>query len=47
MLQDDGPSDTSSVTVNELDLPALHGALAAHRRDEPPGGGGVNGRVAV
>ena len=47
VLQDDGLAYTSSVTMDQLNLPALNGALAAHRRDEPAGGGGVDGRGAV
>ena len=42
VLQDDGLAHTSSVTVDQLNLPALDGALTAHRRDEPARGGGVN-----
>src|SRR5262245_23812310 len=47
MLQNEGLPDTSSMTVNKLDFPALNGSIAARRRDEPSRGGGVNVGVAV
>ena len=47
MLQDDGLANTSSMTVNQLHVPALNNALAAHRRDEPSGGGGISGSVTI
>src|SRR6266516_7646118 len=43
VLQDDGLSDASSVTVNELNAPALHGALAGGGPAEPAGDGRVLG----
>jgi len=43
-LQDKGLTDLPSVAVNELKLPALNRALARRRGNEPPCGGGVNGR---
>src|SRR5436305_11653489 len=41
VLQDDGLSDASSVTVKKLDLPTLNGSLAGRRPHQPAGGGGV------
>ena len=49
-LQDDGLSDASSVTVNQLNVPSLHGALAGSGGHPPSGGGGVAvdaGRIGV
>ena len=47
MLQDDGFSDASSVTVNQLNLPALNGSLSARGFDKPTRGGGVDACVAI
>src|SRR5947209_6916823 len=46
-LQSDGLSDTSSVTVKELNDPALNGSLARCGADEPAGGGGVDFAAAA
>ena len=40
-LQDDGLSDASSVTVNQLNVPSLHGALPGMGAHQPAGGGGI------
>src|SRR5438477_5280854 len=44
VLQKDGLPDASSVTVKQLDPPALHCSLPWRRFDEPAGGGGVDRR---
>ena len=48
VLQDDGLSDASSVTVNQLDRPLLHADLIRRKRRDPPArGGGVDAGVAI
>src|SRR2546430_11085470 len=42
MLQDDGFSDASSVTVNQLHIPSLNGSLALCGFDQPARRGGVD-----
>src|SRR5436309_13645485 len=42
MLQDDGFSDASSVTVNQLHIPSLNGSLALGGFNQPACRGGVD-----
>src|SRR5947207_3973606 len=46
-LQEDGLTDSPSMAVKELDLPALNSRLARRGRDEPSRGGGVDRYAAA
>lgn len=47
MLQDDGLADASSMSMDELDPPALNGTKSRRRGDQPASGGGVDRGVAI